>query len=58
MEDARAAGLPVRLHVAPSNDPSPPLYLRLGFARIDETPMYMELEWKGTNEVADRGTRS
>jgi RimJ/RimL family protein N-acetyltransferase len=46
MEDATTAALPVRLHVASSNDPSLRLYLRLGFVPLDATPMYMELEWR------------
>jgi ribosomal protein S18 acetylase RimI-like enzyme len=46
MEEARAAALPVRLHVATSNDPSLRLYLRLGFVPLDSAPIYMELEWR------------
>ena len=45
MEEARQAGLPVRLKVASSNDPSLRLYLRLGFVPIEEIPAYIELEW-------------
>ncbi|MEN3378932.1 MAG: hypothetical protein V7604_4287, partial [Hyphomicrobiales bacterium] len=48
MDEARAAGLPVRLQVASSNDPSMRLYARLGFVPIQETPAYVEMEWKAT----------
>ena len=41
------AGMPVRLKVASSNDPSLRLYLRLGFTPIAEIPAYIELEWRG-----------
>jgi ribosomal protein S18 acetylase RimI-like enzyme len=45
MADARAKGLPVRLKVASSNDPSMRLYVRLGFVPIHSVPLYIELEW-------------
>jgi RimJ/RimL family protein N-acetyltransferase len=45
MEEARGAGIPFRLKVASSNDPSLRLYLRLGFKPIQEVPAYIELEW-------------
>ncbi len=46
MDEAAAAALPVRLHVASDNDPSLRLYLRLGFVPIPSSiPMYVELEW-------------
>ena len=45
MDEARAAGLPVRLKVASSNDPSMRLYLKLGFKPIEEIPAYIEMEW-------------
>jgi ribosomal protein S18 acetylase RimI-like enzyme len=48
MDEARAAGLPVRLQVASSNDPSMRLYARLGFVPIQETPAYIEMEWNAT----------
>lgn len=49
MDEARAAALPVRLHVASDNDASLRLYLRLGFVPIlSSIPMYSELEWKAT----------
>jgi ribosomal protein S18 acetylase RimI-like enzyme len=48
MDEARAAGLPVRLQVASSNDPSMRLYARLGFVPIQQTPAYIEMEWNAT----------
>jgi len=48
MDEARAGGLPVRLQVASSNDPSMRLYARLGFVPIQEIPAYIEMEWKAT----------
>jgi ribosomal protein S18 acetylase RimI-like enzyme len=45
MEEARAAGIPLRLKVASTNDPSMRLYLRLGFKPIEEVPLYIEMEW-------------
>jgi RimJ/RimL family protein N-acetyltransferase len=52
MDEARAAGLPVRLKVASSNDPSLRLYLRLGFVPIETIPLYMELEWRAPADRA------
>jgi ribosomal protein S18 acetylase RimI-like enzyme len=46
MDEAAASGLPVRLTVASSNDPSMRLYLRLGFVPIDSVPLFIELEWQ------------
>jgi ribosomal protein S18 acetylase RimI-like enzyme len=45
MDEAAAAGLPVRLKVASASDPAMRLYLRLGFVPIDDVPLYIELEW-------------
>jgi len=45
MDEASAAGLPVRLEVASENDPSLRLYRRLGFVAIETVPLYMRLEW-------------
>ena len=45
MDEARSAGIPFRLKVASSNDPSLQLYLRLGFVPIADIPAYIELEW-------------
>jgi len=45
MDEAAARGLPVRLKVASSNDPSMRLYVRLGFVPIQSVPLYIELEW-------------
>jgi ribosomal protein S18 acetylase RimI-like enzyme len=46
MDEAATAGLPVRLKVASSNDPSMRLYLRLGFEPIETTPLYLDMEWR------------
>lgn len=46
MDEAAAAGLPVRLKVADANDPSLRLYLRLGFTPIETAPAYIEMQWK------------
>ncbi|MDQ6434868.1 GNAT family N-acetyltransferase [Mesorhizobium sp. LHD-90] len=46
MEEAAEGGISVRLKVASDNDPSMRLYLRLGFAVIDRTEMYVEMEWR------------
>jgi len=46
MDEAQAAGLPVRLEVASENDPSFRLYQRLGFVPIETYPFYMRLEWR------------
>ena len=58
MDEAAAGGIPVRLKVADVNDPSLRLYLRLGFRRIDEAPLYMELEWTAPEQALgpDRGS--
>ena len=49
MSEAADAGLPVRLKVASSNDPSMRLYLRLGFAPIESVPFYVEMEWRASS---------
>jgi ribosomal protein S18 acetylase RimI-like enzyme len=46
MEEAGAAGLPVRLEVATDSDPAYRLYRRLGFETIETEPLYMRLEWR------------
>jgi ribosomal protein S18 acetylase RimI-like enzyme len=51
MDEAAHAGLPVRLKVASSNDPSLRLYRRLGFTPIADAPAYIELEWRGEPEA-------
>jgi ribosomal protein S18 acetylase RimI-like enzyme len=54
MDQARAAALPVGLHVASDNDTSLRLYLRLGFVLVPGSiPMYTELEWNATTGPAD-----
>jgi ribosomal protein S18 acetylase RimI-like enzyme len=45
MHEAAASGLPMRLKVASTNDPSMRLYLRLGFVPILSDPLYIEMEW-------------
>lgn len=50
MDEAGAAGLPVRLKVALSNDPSMRLYLRLGFKPIHSEPLHVEMEWLAVAE--------
>lgn len=47
MAEAEAAELPVRLEVASSNDPTMRLYQRLGFRQCAETPLYIQMEWRG-----------
>lgn len=49
MDEAARAGLPVRLKVASSNDPSMQLYLRLGFVPIETAPLYIDMEWRAAN---------
>jgi ribosomal protein S18 acetylase RimI-like enzyme len=46
MDEAAGNGLPVRLKVASTNDPSMRLYLRLGFAPIRSEPLFIEMEWR------------
>jgi ribosomal protein S18 acetylase RimI-like enzyme len=53
MEEARAAGLPVRLEVASENDPSFRLYRRLGFAPIETVAFYVRLEWRAPAEATE-----
>ena len=45
MDEAARAGIPVRLTVASSNDPSLRLYQRLGFVETGAVPMYVEMHW-------------
>lgn len=46
MEEAARAGLPVRLKVADTNDPSMRLYSRLGFVVVSDAPIYIDMEWR------------
>jgi ribosomal protein S18 acetylase RimI-like enzyme len=46
MDEAGAAGLPVRLEVNSENDPAFRLYQRHGFVPIETVPFYMSLEWR------------
>jgi ribosomal protein S18 acetylase RimI-like enzyme len=52
MDEAARDGLPVRLKVASSNDPSMRLYLRLGFLPIETVPFYIEMERKAPSPIA------
>ena len=45
LDEARAAGLPVRLSVFASNAPALRFYLRLGFKPIENSAIGMRLEW-------------
>jgi len=47
MEEAAAAGVPVRLQVSSANDPSLKLYSRLGFKRVSDNLAYIDMEWRG-----------
>jgi ribosomal protein S18 acetylase RimI-like enzyme len=51
MDEAAQAGLPVRLKVASSNDPSMQLYLRLGFVSIETAPLYIDMEWRAPSSA-------
>jgi ribosomal protein S18 acetylase RimI-like enzyme len=46
MDEAGAAGLPVRLMVASDSDASLRLYVRLGFVPIRTVQFHTELEWR------------
>jgi len=46
MDEAGAAGVPVRLEVASEHDPAYRLYQRLGFVPFETHPLYMRLEWR------------
>jgi ribosomal protein S18 acetylase RimI-like enzyme len=48
MDEAQAAGVPVRLEGASEGDPSLQFYLRLGFVPVETVPRYMRLEWRPT----------
>lgn len=58
MEEAGAAGTPVRLKVADANDPSLRLYLRLGFRPIASMPLYLELEWRADPSEQTEGLKA
>jgi len=53
MDEAAAAGLPVRLKVASQNDPSIRLYRRLGFVPIQTAALYIEMEWTMPAGIAE-----
>ncbi|MGH6834119.1 MAG: GNAT family N-acetyltransferase [Methylocella sp.] len=46
LDEARAAGLPVRLSVFASNPDALRFYLRLGFKPIESSAIGMQLEWR------------
>jgi ribosomal protein S18 acetylase RimI-like enzyme len=46
LNEARAAGLPVRLSVSANNAPALRFYLRLGFKPIENSAIGMRLEWR------------
>jgi ribosomal protein S18 acetylase RimI-like enzyme len=48
MDEAEAAGVPVRVEGAAENDPSLRLYRRLGFVPVETVPLYTRLEWRPT----------
>jgi len=52
-DEAAMADLPIRLHVAALN-PALRLYHRLGFTRIGESPIYLELEWRPLSAESHR----
>lgn len=54
MAEAAGRGVPVNLEVGDSNDPSLRLYLRLGFAVVEELSMYLSLAWTPAGGTAGR----
>jgi ribosomal protein S18 acetylase RimI-like enzyme len=48
MDEAQAAGVPVRVEVAAESDPSLRLYRRLGFVPVETVAPYTRLEWPPT----------
>ncbi|MGC2350126.1 MAG: GNAT family N-acetyltransferase, partial [Methylocella sp.] len=46
LDEARAAGLPVRLSVSANNAAALRFYLRLGFKPIESSAIAMRLEWR------------
>jgi ribosomal protein S18 acetylase RimI-like enzyme len=57
MDEAGQAGLPVRLKVASTNDPSMRLYLRLGFVPIRTEPLHIEMEWQAPADASPGSPR-
>jgi ribosomal protein S18 acetylase RimI-like enzyme len=55
--EARAKGLPVRLHVETFNR-ALHLYERLGFSKIDENGIYLKMEWKPPLDEAAQDQKS
>lgn len=51
LDEARAAGLPVRIHVEQFN-PAMRLYLRLGFRLVHDQGVYHLMEWRADGAAA------
>jgi ribosomal protein S18 acetylase RimI-like enzyme len=54
LDEARAAGLPVRLFVFATNAPALRFYLRLGFKPIESSAIGMRLEWRDPSSPESR----
>jgi ribosomal protein S18 acetylase RimI-like enzyme len=55
MQEAARTRLPLRLHVASSNDAARRLYARLGFVPVDTSATHVELEWRTPAHTAGSG---
>jgi RimJ/RimL family protein N-acetyltransferase len=51
MDEAQAAGVPVRVEGASESDPSLRLYLRLGFVPVETASLHTRLEWRPTADA-------
>ena len=49
LQEAQSKTLPVRIHVE-KNNPAMRLYIRLGFAPVEDQGVYELMEWKPTSE--------
>jgi ribosomal protein S18 acetylase RimI-like enzyme len=49
-QEAAGAGLPLRLHVALTNQSAEALYRRLGFKEIEVSGMHRAMEWENKND--------
>ena len=54
LDEAAAAGVPVRLEVSSENEPSLSLYLRLGFRETARNEMYLQMEWRAAWRLSRR----
>jgi ribosomal protein S18 acetylase RimI-like enzyme len=52
MDEAEAAGVPMRVEGAAEDDPSLRLYRRLGFMPVHTVPLYTRLEWRAAPTVS------